>query len=72
MLETSILSLSHKVYYPSPEKNSFESPKFVIRNAFNLDQSKLMPFGKGFKISFFIDASLILFLWKNFFFYLLE
>ena len=49
VLENSIFSFSHNVFYPSQMKFQFFSHIcFVICNAFNLDQSKILSFGKDF------------------------
>ena len=51
MLVTTISSFSHNVFYPSQIKINF-SVAFNLSsaNAFNLDQSKILSFGKEFRL----------------------
>ena len=48
MLVTSIFSFSHNVFYPSQKRFQF-FVTFILSstNAFNLDKSKVLSFGKG-------------------------
>ena len=48
MLLTSIFSFSHNVFYRYPRQ------KFLSANAFNLDQSKILPFGKELSLGLLI------------------
>ena len=47
MLGTIIFSSAHNVFYPSPQKiQLFGALYFIVCKGLNLDQSKIMMFGK--------------------------
>ena len=52
MLVTSIFFFSSNVFYPIPEREIIISAAIILlsANAFNLDQSKILLFGKGDKV----------------------
>ena len=69
MLVTSIFSFSHNVFYPSKTNFNFSATfNLSSANAFNLDQSKNLSFGKELTLSqtspgFYVSAVQVL--WKH-------